>query len=195
MNKILKLTFVFIFFASLVFTGLNYNLIQVAFAGDENLSSDAEKVIDYLMKDWAKRFRSTDIAAAIDNLGMKQDDELRLEIGVHFRENKGLASNLRFWGPNNYILSHKEKIITKYLIHKIEREGTYPTIAETVKALEIDEKTLKEGFAFMKKAGILVSAKNSIKYSLAFDYKTWGGPLRYNSHIITIEGEKPFGVW
>ena len=80
-------------------------------------------------------------------------------------------------------------------MHKIEREGGYPTIAETVKALEIDEKTLKERFAFMNKAGILVSAKNSIKYSLVFDYKTWGGPLRYNSHIVTVEGEQPFGVW
>lgn len=178
----------------LVTTIIKFNENQT-FAGSDKLSSDANKVIEYLLADWQKQFRSTDIAAAMDIVGLKQDDEMRLQIGNHFRENRGLARNLRFWGPNNYLLSHKEKLITKYLIHKTEREGGYPTLAEAVKELEIDEKALKERFAFMKKAGILVSANNSIKYSLIDNYKTWGGPLRYNSHIVTIEGEKPFGVW
>jgi len=172
----------------------NFNKNET-FAGSEELSSDAEKTIKYLLADWRKQYRSTDIATAMDNIGLKQDDELRLQIGEYFRENTRLAGNLRFWGPNNYLLSHTEKIITKYLMHKIEREGGYPTIAETVKDLDIDEITLKERLAFMKRAGILVSANNRIKYSLANNYKTWGGPLRYNSHIITVEGEKPFGVW
>lgn len=195
MNKMLIKSGTVLLILILVIIIFNFNENQTAIAEDKILSSDANKVIEYLLADWRKQFRSTDIAAAIENLGLKQDDELRLEIGDHFRGNKRLASNLRFWGPNNYILSHTEKLITKYLIHKIEREGRYPTIAETVKSLEIDEKTLKERFAFMKKAGILVSAKNGIKYSLVFDYKTWGGPLRYNSHIITVAGEQPFGVW
>ena len=194
MNKMLIRSGMVLLILILVIIIFNFNENET-FAGSDELSSDAEDVIRYLLADWRKQYRSTDIAAAMDNIGLKQDDEMRLQIGNHFRENKRLASNLRFWGPNNYILSHTEKLITKYLIHKIEREGGYPTIAETVKALEIDEKTLKERFAFMKKAGILLSAKNSIKYSLVFDYKTWGGPLRYNSHIVTVEGEQPFGVW
>ncbi len=194
MKKILILSGKLLLVLILVITIIKFNENQT-FAGSDKLSSDANKVIEYLLADWRKQFRSTDIAAAMENIGLKQDDEMRLKIGNHFRENTTLARNLRFWGPNNYLLSHTEKIITKYLIHKTEREGGYPTIAETVKELEIDEKTLKERFAFMKKAGILVSANNSIKYSLIDKYKTWGGPLRYNSHIVTVEGEKPFGVW
>ena len=195
MNKILKRTCIFIFSPLLVFVSLVSTENQAVFAEGRKLSSDAEKVVKYLLADWRKQFRSTDIAAAMSNLGMKQDDEIRLQIGDHFRESLDLASNLRFWGANNYILSNDEKRITKYLIHMIEREGGYPTLAKAVKALGIDKNTLKERMAFMKKAGILVSAKNSIKYSLVFDYKTWGGPLRYNYHTVSIEGEQPYGVW
>ena len=195
MNKILKRTCICTFLSLLVLASLVSTANQTAFAEGRKLSPNAEKVVDYLLKDWRKQFRSTDIATAIENLGMKQDDELRLQIGNYFRENADLASNLRFWGPNNYLLSNTEKLITKYMIHKIEREGGYPSLAKAVKELGIDKKTLKERMAFMKKAGVLVSAENSIKYSLIFNYKTWGGPLRYNYHTVTIEGEQPFGVW
>ena len=195
MNKNLKQTCIFIFSPLLVFASLLSTANQTAFAEGKKLSSDAEKVIDYLSKDWRKQFGSTDIATAIENLGMKQDDELRLQIGDHFRENLDLVSNLRISGLNNYLLSNTEKLIANYMIHKIENESGYPTLEEAVKVLEIDKKTLKERMAFMKKAGILVSAENSLKYSLIFNYKTWGGPLRYNYHTVTIEGEQPFGVW
>ena len=84
----------------------------------------------------------------------------------------------------NNLLSNTDKLITNYMIQIMEREGGYSTIAKAVKALKIDHKTLDERLAYLKKVGILVSAKNSLKYSLIFNYKTWGGPLRYNSHII-----------
>ena len=131
MNKILKLTCLYMFFlilASLVFTAN-----QTAFAEDRKLSSDGgEKKIDYY----------------------------------------------------NNLLSNTDKLITNYMIQIMESEGGYPTIAEAVKALKIDNKTLDERLAYLKKVGIFVSAKNSIKYRLVDNYNTWGGPLRYNSHII-----------
>ncbi len=164
-------------------------------AGSDNLSADAERVVEYLLADWRKQFRSTDIATAMDNIGLKQDDVMRLKIGNYFRDNTGLASNLRYWGSNNYLLNNTEKRITKYLIHKLEREGGYPTYGEAVKELEIEEGIIKERLAFMKEAGLLVSANNDIKYALTDNFKTWGGPLRYNYHTVTVEGEKPFGVW
>lgn len=131
MNKILKLTCLYMFFlilASLVFTAN-----QTAFAEDRKLSSDGgEEKIDYY----------------------------------------------------NNLLSNTDKLITNYMIQIMESEGGYPTIAEAVKALKIDNKALDERLAYLKKVGIFVSAKNSIKYRLVDNYKTWGGPLRYNSHII-----------
>ena len=195
MNKILKRTCIFIFFPLLVFASLVSTANQTAFAEGRKLSSDAKKVVDYLLADWSKKFRSTDIATAITNLDMKQDDNLRLSIAEHLRMNKGLAKNLRWWGPNNYILSNDEKRITKYLIHMIERNGGYPALAEAAIALNLSPKYLNRRLQFMEAAGIVKKSGNKLKYSLVDNYKTWGGPLRYNYHIIAIEGEQPFGVW
>ena len=160
-----------------------------------SLSKKGEEVVDYLLKDWKKQFRSTDIATAMSNLGMKQDDNLRLSIAEYLRNNKGLASNLRWWGPNNYILNNDEKRITKYLIHMIEREGRYPSLDESAKTLDLSQKQLSRRFEFMETVGILKKSKNILKYSLIDNYNTWGGPLRYNYHTLYVEGEKPFGVW
>ena len=195
MNKILKRTCIFIFFPLLVFASLVSTANQTAFAEGRKLSSDAKKVVDYLLADWSKKFRSTDIATAITNLDMKQDDKLRLSIAEHLRMNKGLAKNLRWWGPNNYILSNDEKRITKYLIHMIERNGGYPALAEAAIALNLSPKYLNRRLQFMEAAGIVKKSGNKLKYSLVDNYKTWGGPLLYNYHIIAIEGEQPFGVW
>jgi len=126
---------------------------------------------------------------------MKQDDKLRLSIAEHLRMNKGLAKNLRWWGPNNYILSNDEKRVTKYLIHMIERNGGYPALAEAAISLDLSPKYLNRRLQFMEAVGIVKKSENKLKYSLVDNYKTWGGPLRYNFHIISMEGEKPFGVW
>ena len=196
MNKILIRIGILLLFSILLFSGLKYySENQAVFGKGGKLSSDAEKVVKYLLADWRKQFRSTDIATAMSNLGMKQDDEIRLQIGDHFRKNSNLASNLRFWGANNYILSNDEKRITKYLIHMIERNGGYPTLAEAAIALNLSPKYLNRRLQFMEAAGIVKKSGNKLKYSLVDNYKTWGGPLRYNYHIIAIEGEQPFGVW
>ena len=159
------------------------------------LSKKGNRVVEYLLKDWRKQFRSTDIATAMTNLGMKQDDKLRLSIAQHLRNNRGLANNLRFWGANNYILSNDEKRITKYLIHMIERVGRYPSFDETARSLDLSQKYLSRRLEFMEAVGIVNRSKNILKYSLTKNYNTWGGPLRYNYHTLYVEGEKPFGVW
>lgn len=196
MNKILIRIGILLLFSILLFSGLKYySENQAVFGKGGKLSPDAEKVVKYLLADWRKKFRSTDIATAMTNLGMKQDDEIRLQIGDHFRENVGLASNLRFWGANNYILSNVEKRITKYLIHMIEREGGYPALAKAAIVLNLSPKYLNRRLQFMEAAGIVKKSGNKLKYSLVDNYKTWGGPLRYNYHTVSIEGEQPFGVW
>ena len=39
----------------------------------QELSGDAQRVIDYLLDDWANQFRSTSIPLAMDNLEMEPD--------------------------------------------------------------------------------------------------------------------------
>ena len=159
------------------------------------LSSKGKKVVDYLLEDWAKQFQSTDIATAMANLGYEPDDKLRLSIGEHFRENKRLARNLRWWGPNNYLLSNDEKLIVKYVIHMVERKGGYPSRENISKALNFENEYLEKRIDFIKKTGLFIPSNNSSQFKLADNYDTWGGPLRYNYHMVHIEGEKPFGVW
>ena len=168
----------------------------VATVPAQNLSTDAQRIVDYLLDDWKKQFRSTSITLAMENLGIEPDDELRLEVGQHFRDNLGLANNLRYWGANNYILSNEEKRIAKYLMRAHETEGRVPSANETAAAIGISAQHLASRFAFMAKAGFLEAANdNDLGYMLVDGYERWGGPLRHNFHTVMIEGEKPFDVW
>ena len=65
------------------------------------LSPYAQRVVDYLLQDWAKRFRSTSIPLAMANLEIPPNDALRLEVLAYFQQHTELADNLTWWGPNN----------------------------------------------------------------------------------------------
>ena len=183
-------------FILLMAAALVMGSLMPAGAVSDSPPAEGKQVIDYLLKDWQKRFRSTSIPLAMKNLGMKPDDDLRLKIGQHFRENTHIANNLKFWGANNYILSNDEKLIAKYLINTFEAEKRMPQMQELSKALEMSSDKLKDRLAFMAKAGLLErSDDGDLGYKLAEGYHRWGGPLRYNFHTVGIEGEKPFDVW
>ena len=127
---------------------------------------------------------------------MAPDDALRLEIGQHLRHHTDLANNLRFWGANNYIFSNDEKRLAKFLIQAREHEERAPALAETARALEMRPETLSGRLAFMAQAGFLQrDPGQELGFSLADEYKSWGGPLRHNFHSVRVEGERPFDVW
>ncbi len=164
--------------------------------GPEGLSPASQRVVDYLLDDWKKQFRSTSISLAMSNLGLEPNDSLRLEIGQYFRAHTDLANNLKWWGANNYILSNDEKLIAKYLLNTRRDEGRLPGLAELAGAVELSADRLKERLAFMAQAGLVVeSSEEDLGYSLADGYQRWGGPLRHNFHTVEVEGEKPFDVW
>ncbi|MFQ5641541.1 MAG: hypothetical protein ACE5IR_26495 [bacterium] len=160
------------------------------------LSADAQKVVDYLLEDWNKQFRSTNIDMAMSNLGLPANDDLRLQIGHHLREHTDLANNLKWWGANNYILNDDEKVIAKYLINTYDAEQHLPDVQETSEAVGFPESDLKARLAFMAQAGLLQqSSEEKLGYALSEGYGKWGGPFRYNFHTVAVAGEKPFGVW
>jgi len=159
------------------------------------LSAAASSIVDYVIDDWQKRFRSTSIPLAMDNLDLEQDDAVRLEVLAHLHDNTDLANNLTYWGPNNYVFSNQEKLIAKYLIHMSERQERVPSPGEATAALEIDEVFLRERLAFMMATGFLEESSAPLGFALAPGYKRWAGPLQHNFHTVTIEGERPFDVW
>ena len=162
----------------------------------QELSAEGEKVVQELVDQWEARFRSTDIATAMSNLGMEPDDGLRLAVGEHLRANTGLARYLRNWGANNVILSTVEKRIAKYLIGVYEETGAMPALEAISEAIGLAAEDTTARLDFMTKAGLLEqSGPEGLGYSLAEGFASWGGPLRYNFHSVAVQGEKPFGVW
>ena len=164
-------------------------------AGSE-LSGPARQVVDYLLEDWEKRMHSTSIPAAMENLDIAPDDDLRLEVGQHFREHKDLHFNLRSWGVNNYLLGDEEKRIAKLLINTYDKEDTLPALDSMSQTLDVSSAHLESRLTFLQRAGLLVmSEENSLGYALTEKYGRWGGPLRFNYHTIAIGDEDPFAVW
>ncbi len=162
----------------------------------QELSGDAQRVVDYLLDDWPKQFRSTSIPLAMDNLEMAADDALRLEIGQYLRDHTDLANNLRFWGANNYIFTNDEKRLAKFLIQAREHDEPTPALDETARALEMRPESLRGRLAFMARAGFLQrDPGQELGFALADEYQSWGGPLRHNFHTVRVAGERPFDVW
>ena len=163
---------------------------------ESELSGPAKEVVDYLLEDWKKRMHSTSIATAMKSLDIGPDDDLRLEIGQHFREHTDLHFNLRSWGVNNYLVSDEEKRIAKLLINTYDKEDKLPALDSMSQVLDVPSAHLESRLAFLQRAGLLLSSEeNSLGYDLTEKYRRWGGPLRFNYHTITIGDEDPFAVW
>jgi len=159
----------------------------------EDLTADGRKVVDYLMKEWKQRYRSTSISMAMDNIGIEKNDNMRLQVGQYFRNHTDLANNLKWFGANNYILSDDEKLIAKYMINT---ENRLPDLQALSSAVGVSIEDLKDRLSFMAKAGLLQkSEEGKLGYSLAEGYKSWGAPLQHNFHTVSIPNEKSFGVW
>ena len=183
-------------FSLLVAAGLVASVLVARQAGAQELSPKARQIVDYLLRDWSIQMHSTSIPLAMENLGFEPDDTLRLEVGHHFREHTEIANNLKFWGANNYILSHEEKRISKQIINTFDLEEELPTMEALVQELAIPEERLQDRLRFLRDAGLLQEAAESpIGYELVRQYGRWGGPLRHNYHTVAIGDGKPFDVW
>lgn len=161
----------------------------------QDLSADGQRVVDYLRKDWQRKFSSTTIPHAMQFMGMQPDDDLRLEIVGYLRAHDGLARNLQWWGANNYLFTNLEKRLAKYLILLHDKGDPYPSAAAAAAALEISEQQLRARLAFMQAGGFLRGADNDLGFALADGFRRWAGPLQHNFHTVRIEGQAPLDVW
>ena len=162
--------------------------------GRLGLSADGHRVVDYLFADWEQSFHSTTIPEAMAELAIKSDDAFRLEVIDYLRANLGLATNLRSWGPNNYLFTNDEKLIAKVLLNTFRDENRLPTPQEVSAATAIDAQEINSRLAFMGKAGFLETSADE-NYQLTDGSELWGGPLRHNFHTVHVEGEPVFDVW
>ncbi len=184
---------------SVVWIGVIVGLvIMMAFSRREppapaDLSAEGRKVVDYLFKDWQEQSSAMTIPQAVANLGMKPDDALRLQIIDYLRANLDQASNLRYWGPNNYLLTNDEKLIAKFLLNTHRDENRLPRRREISSRVNIPEREIADRLAFMAQAGFLNAIEDqALGYALAEGAGQWGGPLRHGFHTVHVEGEPVF---
>lgn len=162
----------------------------------QELSADAQRVVDYLVEDWSKQFRSTSIPLAMENLGIAPNGDLRLEVLEHLRAHRELANNLRLWGANNYVLTNEERRLAKYVVGVAEGDQHTLRLEDMAAALAIPQARLPQRLAFLARVGFLQGDRaQPAGYSLVSDYKPWAGPLQHNFHTVRIDGEAPFDVW
>ena len=162
----------------------------------KSLLSPVDQLVDYLTKDWGTRFHSTTIPHAMENLSMPADDNLRLEVVEHFRDNPRLSRNLRAWGANNYLFSQTERRLAKLLLNSQRDAGKLPSAEAAGRILGLSLGELQGRLAFMARAGFLTAEKDQpLGYSLVEDAELWGGPLRHNYHTVIREGVDKFDVW
>ncbi|MFQ5605691.1 MAG: hypothetical protein ACE5HS_20675, partial [bacterium] len=113
------------------------------------LNAEEQKVVDYLLADWNKQFRSTSIPLAMKNLDLQPDDDFRLNIARYFRKHTDLANNLKWWGVNNYLLSNDEKLIAKYLINQYDQEQRLPDLTTLAEAVDLTETVVNAKLNFL----------------------------------------------
>ena len=163
---------------------------------ETKLSERADRVVQYLLGDWQRHMHSTSIAQAMESLDIPANDDLRMEIGEHFRNKPDLHFNLRSWGANNYILSDEEKRIAKQLVNAFDSTETLPSLEALSRELELPTDRIRDRLDFLKRTSLLVdSAEASLGYDLTDRYRRWAGPLRMNYHTISVGDEHPYGVW
>ncbi len=160
-----------------------------------SLSSDGQRIVDYLLEDWKKQFHSTGIPLAMQNLGIAPGEDLRLEVTEYFRANSNISDNLKWWGANNYILNNDEKRIAKQIMNTYRDDKRLPDTSELSGTLGIPLEEIKARLDFLNRAGLLIQTRAEPGYMLTEHHERWGGPMRHNFHTVTVVGEKPFDVW
>jgi hypothetical protein len=171
------------------------------------LSALEKQVINYLLTDWQKPYRSTNVEQAMRALGLEFSDTMRKNIAKYLEaaykdpdcDTAKCYQRLKMWGPLPFILTNHEKLIGRYLAMTKEVRG----ILELATALEIPRREVQQGLGMLKDIGFLMEASSlppgyilSDKYE---DFLAWKNPsgnpaLGFTFHAVTIKGEPEFNV-
>ena len=180
------------------------------------------QVIEYLLAEWQKPLRLTPVAQGMVALGLAEDRELRWRIGQRlrspwrrsvqdpqrferFRTALGLAldqarveqllQQAREWGLASIVLDEDEKLVARYVLRTREREGRFPSLEETARAIGQCLEQVEPRFEMLVRVGFLATTDSSpAGYRLARRYRRFLKGLGFFFHTVTLASGERFNV-
>lgn len=159
------------------------------------LSSEEQKVIKYLVADWAEDYSVTSVDIAMAALKMQPSDDSRFRIGSHIKEHPELHEVIRRWGWVTLVLTPDEKLIARTLINA-ERDGKpEPTVSEIAKAVGITEPQIDRGLSILERYEILQrAASKGAGYKVVPRYIKWEPRLDFIYHKVSLDSGRQFNT-
>lgn len=162
---------------------------------NQELNRKEQKVIDYLVKDWAEDFNVTSVDTAMHALKIRRSDETSFRIGSYIKEHPELHEVVRRWGWVTLVLTNDEKLIARALINA-ERDGRpSPATRDLAIAVGISEAHLKRGLVMLERYEIIRKEGGAKKaYRVISRYLKWEPRLDFVFHKLTLDSGRQFNV-
>ena len=199
-QKIMYISGIITLSAGIYFVNLTEDPIKATTTG--NNRDHQTEIIKYLIADWSIHMHSTSIPHAMEALDIPENDELRITLRDYFANEKEKQNNIKYYGPNNYLLANTEKRIAKYLVNTFESTEKLPTLSEISDYIGITDSEAERRLDFLADAGLLDPRPNiqnnsqkEIEYKFVEKYNRFSGALKYNFHTISVESGDKFDVW
>lgn len=168
-----------------------------ASASDVELSPQEKKVIEYLQSVWGKDNSVTSVDQAMEIVGLRQSDEMRLRIGQYIKQHPELHAVIRRWGWETLVLTPNEKLIARAIINAVREQQPAPTLAQISKATGISQNDVKRGLAMLERYQILKrdEAAGGAGYTVAAPrYLNWHPRLDFVFHRMTVSSGRNTSV-
>lgn len=163
------------------------------------LTPAQQKVVDYMLANWAKQMNVTTVTLAMQTLGGSFTPEDRVRVGLHLKEHPELHRTLRTFGWETFALEPREKRIALVLSRAERERRSPPSVAELAEPLHETPDAVTDGMQMLERFGILRRDPTAgpIAYRMADQrYVDWEGAMRitFMDHRVHVEGLEPFNV-
>jgi hypothetical protein len=168
--------------------------------GMNDLTSGERQVVEYLKKNWEKRYRVTNIKQAIDALGLSYKNQVRTRIGDFLQSVYGgsdvFSKRLERWGPYPFIPTNEEKLIARCLLLNFKLSGAMPISREIAQILDMDEGDVDAALDLLNYMGFIEKHRSDSRraYKFSRDYEKFLRGLGFTFHKITLENGESFNV-
>jgi hypothetical protein len=166
----------------------------------EDLTSEESQVVEYLKKDWEKRYRVSNIKQGIDALCLPNKNQVRIRIGDFLQSIHGgsdtFSKRLEKWGPYPFIPTNEEKLIARCLLLYFKMTGTMPISTEIAQILDLEEGDVDAALDLLNYMGFIEKHRSNSRwvYNFSRDYEKFLRGLGFTFHEVTLENGESFNV-
>ena len=170
--------------------------INSASAADNQvkLTTQEQRVVDYLLKEWGEDNSVTSVDIAMKALKAEPSEETRFRIGSYVKAHPELHEIIRRWGWVTLVLTPEEKLIARAFINA-QRDGKRtPSLSELTIAIAISQQDVKRGLAMLERYEILKKDGNTGRFVVMPRYIKWEPRLDFVFHKIGLDSGRQFNV-